>query len=40
VFFKTTENTVIALSVGAIALLVLPAFLLAYPLWHRFRHAA
>jgi hypothetical protein len=40
VFFKTTEDTVIALSAGAIALLALLAFWLAYPFWHRVRHAA
>jgi hypothetical protein len=37
VFFKTTENTVIALSAGAIALVALLAFWLIYPIWHRAR---
>jgi uncharacterized protein DUF6328 len=40
VFFKTTGDTVIALSAGAIALFALLAFWLAYPLWHRVRQAA
>jgi hypothetical protein len=37
VFFKTTDDTVIALSAGAIALVALLAFWLAYPIWHRAR---
>lgn len=40
VFFKTTGDTAIALSAGAIALFALLAFWLAYPLWHRVRQAA
>jgi len=40
VFFRTTGDTIIALSAGAIALLALLAFWLAYPLWRRIRHAA
>src|SRR5215217_1340268 len=40
VFFKTTESTAVALGAGAIALLALLAFWLAYPLWRRTRHAA
>jgi hypothetical protein len=38
VFFKTTEETAIALSAGVIALFALPAFWRAYPFWHRLRH--
>jgi membrane protein YdbS with pleckstrin-like domain len=37
VFFKTTENTITALSAGAIALVALLAFWLVYPIWHRAR---
>jgi hypothetical protein len=37
VFFKTTNNTVIALSAGAIALVALLAFWLVYPIWRRAR---
>jgi hypothetical protein len=40
VFFKTTESTAIALGAGAAALVALLGFWLAYPLWHRVRHAA
>jgi hypothetical protein len=40
VFCRTTGDTIIALSAGAIALLALLAFWLAYPLWRRIRHAA
>ena len=40
VFFKTTENTAVALGAGAAALVALLGFWLAYPLWHRFRFAA
>ena len=37
VFFKTTDDTVIALSAGAIAVIALLTFWLIYPLWHRAR---
>jgi len=37
-FFKTTEDTVVALSVGALALISLLGFWLAYPIWHRIRY--
>lgn len=37
VFFKTTDDTMTALSAGAIALTALLAFWLAYPIWHRAR---
>jgi hypothetical protein len=40
VFFKTTESTAVALGAGAAALVALLGFWLAYPLWHRVRHAA
>jgi hypothetical protein len=40
VFFKTTESTAIALGAGVAALFALLGFWLAYPLWHRVRHAA
>jgi Family of unknown function (DUF6328) len=40
VFYKTTGNTVIALSAGAISLFSLLAFWLAYPIWHRARYSA
>ena len=40
VFFKTTGNTGVALSAGAVALLALLAFWLVYPLWHRARYPA
>jgi len=39
VFVKTTESTDVALGAGAAALLALLGFWLAYPLWHRIRHA-
>jgi hypothetical protein len=37
VFFKTTDDTVTALSAGAIAVIALLTFWLIYPLWHRAR---
>jgi hypothetical protein len=40
VFFKTTGDTIMALGAGAIALLALLAFWLAYQLWRRAQHAA
>ncbi|WOH69099.1 DUF6328 family protein [Bradyrhizobium sp. BWA-3-5] len=39
VFFKTTGSTSVALSAGAIALVALLGFWLAYPIWHRMRSA-
>lgn len=40
VFFKTTDDAIVALSAGAIALLVLLGFWLVYPLWQRVRYPA
>ena len=39
VFFKTTENTLVALVAGAAALIALLGFWLVYPVWHRVRSA-
>jgi hypothetical protein len=39
VFFKTTENTPVALAAGVCAMIALLGFWLAYPIWHRARYA-